>query len=218
LRREARFLKFWWPWRLFLSARAGNNRSLPEHHRILERAVDEATVIRASQAGDRQAFGTLVERYYRSVYRLAYHYAGNHPDADDVCQQTFLIALEKIGSLRDHDRFASWVLVIAANLLCRQVRGTIRSRRLFQGVRPEQAGSNVGASWQAVGEKERAEAVRRALQEMPEKVRLTAILVLMEGRCQKEVAGILHCSEATICRCVESARNMLKVNLRKLID
>ncbi len=181
--------------------------------------MDESATIRASQAGDRQAFGTLVERYYKSVYRLAYHYAGNHHEADDVCQQTFLIALEKIGSLRDHDRFEGWILVIASNLLRRGVRRTVHDKRLFQNggrtLGPEAVGNDGTAS---LGEKERAEAVRAALQEMPEKVRLPAILVLMEGRRQKEVARLLHCSEATVCRSVESARNMLKANLRRLID
>ncbi len=184
--------------------------------------MDEAAAIRASQAGDRQAFGTLVERHYKSVYRLAYHYVGNHPDADDVCQQTFLIALEKIASLRERDHFEAWILVIASNLLRRRVRQAIRRRRFFQrGGRdagPETAGSQMAASGDVVGEKERAEAVRAALQEMPDKVRLPAILVLMEGRCQKEVARILHRSEATICRYVESARNVLRENLRKLND
>jgi DNA-directed RNA polymerase specialized sigma24 family protein len=60
--------------------------------------------------------------------------------------------------------------------------------------------------------------VHRALQEMPDKMRLTAILVLMEERSQKDVAQILHCSEATVCRWVEAARNLLRANLRKLID
>ncbi len=184
--------------------------------------MDEVAAIRASQAGDRQAFGTLVERYYKSVYRVAYHYAGNHPDADDVCQQTFLIALEKMASLRDRDHFEAWILVIASNLLRRRVRQAIGRRRFFRkegrADGPETAGSRIMASGDVVEEKERAEAVRTALQEMPEKVRLPAILVLMEGRCQKEVARILHRSEATICRYVESAREVLRENLRKLDD
>jgi RNA polymerase sigma-70 factor (ECF subfamily) len=184
--------------------------------------VDESAAIRASQAGDRQAFGALVERYYQNVYRWAYHYAGNHPDADDVCQQTFLIAWEKIAGLRDRDHFEAWILVIASNLLRRQVRRALGRRRLFQKgglpLRPEAGVSGITGSGDPVAEKERAEAVRRALQRMPEKVRFAAILVLMEGRCQKEVAGLLHCSEATVCRYVESARNILRANLRKFIE
>jgi RNA polymerase sigma-70 factor (ECF subfamily) len=184
--------------------------------------VDESAAIRASQAGDRQAFGTLVERYYRSVYRLAYHYAGNHPDADDVCQQTFLVALEKIGSLRDHDRFEGWIWVIAANLLRRHLRRTIRRERLFgkseRDAGPETVEKQVAVPGDVAGEKERAEAVRTVLQAMPEEVRLPAILVLMEGRRQKEVARLLHRSEATVCRQVEAARHLLRAGLRHLIE
>jgi len=184
--------------------------------------VPEPSATREHQRGDRQAFPALVDRHYQSVYRLAYHYAGNHQDAGDICQQTFLIALERIGSLRDRERFEGWVLVIASNLLRRRIRHAVHGRRWLRkgrrdiGRQADPAGA--AASCDDAGRNERAQAVRTALQKMPEKMRLAAILVLMEGRPQKDVAGILNCSPATICRCVEAAKDLLRADLREFID
>jgi RNA polymerase sigma-70 factor (ECF subfamily) len=184
--------------------------------------VTEPSAIRENQTGDRQAFAALVDRHYRSVYRLAYHYAGNHQDAGDICQQTFLIALERIANLRDRDRFEGWVLVIASNLLRRRIRHAVRGRRWLRkgsrdvGRQADPAGA--ATSCDDAGRTERAQAVRTALQKMPEKMRLAAILVLMEGRPQKDVARILNCSPATMCRRVEGARDFLRADLRQFID
>lgn len=97
--------------------------------------MTEPTATREHQTGDRQAFAALVDRHYQSVYRLAYHYAGNHQDAGDICQQTFLIALERFDSLRDRERFEGWVLVIASNLLRRRIRHAVRGRSVKPKVR-----------------------------------------------------------------------------------
>lgn len=189
---------------------------------VIEAIVTEPTATREHQTGDRQAFAALVDLHYQSVYRLAYHYAGNHQDAGDICQQTFLIALERIDNLRDHERFEGWVLVIASNLLRRRIRHAVRGRRWLHkggrdiGQETDRAGTT--AFCDDAGRNERAQAVRAALQRMPEKMRLAAILVLMEGRPQKDVARILNCSPATMCRCVEAARDFLRADLRKFID
>jgi len=78
--------------------------------------MDELALIKASRTGDRAAFGGLVDLYYKNIYRLAYRYMGCHAEADDICQETFLRALEKIGTLRDGRCFKAWLLKIALNL------------------------------------------------------------------------------------------------------
>ena len=62
-------------------------------------AVDLALVRRA-QAGDEQAFGQLVERNRRAVYRAAYAALGSAEDADDVAQETFVAVYQKLQGFR----------------------------------------------------------------------------------------------------------------------
>jgi RNA polymerase sigma-70 factor, ECF subfamily len=184
--------------------------------------MDENAAVEASKTGDRQAFGLLIDRYYRGIYRFAYHFAGNHPDADDICQETFVRALDKIGGLRDGENFHGWVFTIAANLLRRQVRRSRRSRSMEED--PCRSDAEVACSGDGQVPSDRliveedAAGIRRELEKMPEGVRMAAILTLMEGHSQKETAAIIGCSEATVCRHVESARALLRARLRHLIE
>jgi RNA polymerase sigma-70 factor (ECF subfamily) len=184
--------------------------------------MDEIAAVEASKTGDRQAFGLLIDRYYKGIYRFAYHCTGNHQDADDICQETFVRALDKIGGLRDGENFRGWIFAIAANLLRRQVRRSWRGRSMEDNpagwdVEADCNGDDQGPSQQLTIEEEMA-CVRRELEKMPEGVRMAAVLTLMEGHPQKETAAIIGCSEATVCRHLESARMLLRARLRHLVD
>jgi RNA polymerase sigma-70 factor (ECF subfamily) len=183
--------------------------------------MDDLLLVEASQAGDKAAFSSLIDRYYRNVYRLAYQYTGSHHDADDVCQEAFLRAFGAIESLRDGGSFKGWIFTIASNLLRRRIKDMKVERRLAA------RGSSTGESECAedgndppsakMAAEETTAIIRRQVQEMPEHIRLVTILVLMEGLSQKEAAGALDCSEATVCRRLEAAKEWLRAKLRNLL-
>jgi RNA polymerase sigma-70 factor (ECF subfamily) len=75
-------------------------------------AVDLALVRRA-QAGDDQAFGQLVERNRRAVYRAAFAALGSAEDAEDVAQETFVAVYQKLQGFRGESAFRTWLLAIA---------------------------------------------------------------------------------------------------------
>jgi len=76
--------------------------------------TDPAVVARA-QAGDRDAFGILVERHSRAVFRVAYRLTGHEQDAEDVVQETFLHAFNQIGRFEMRSSVATWLYRIAFN-------------------------------------------------------------------------------------------------------
>jgi len=69
--------------------------------------------VRAAQAGDRQALGTLIERYQRAVYAIVYRRLGNDAETQEICQEVFLQAMRKIDQLRDPRAFGGWLRSIA---------------------------------------------------------------------------------------------------------
>jgi RNA polymerase sigma-70 factor (ECF subfamily) len=75
-------------------------------------AVDLA-LVRQAQAGDDHAFGQLIERNRRAVYRAAYAALGSAQDADDVAQETFVAVYQKLQGFRGDSAFRTWVLSIA---------------------------------------------------------------------------------------------------------
>lgn len=73
-------------------------------------------------AGDADAFGLLVERHSRGVFRLAYRITGNEGDAEEVVQEAFLRAFREIRRYESRASFATWVGTIAANFALDLVR------------------------------------------------------------------------------------------------
>ena len=73
---------------------------------------------------DRVDFERLMREAYRLVYQIAYSALGNGADAEEVTQDAFLIAYEKIGSLRDPEKFRPWVARAGWQLALNRRRGT----------------------------------------------------------------------------------------------
>jgi RNA polymerase sigma-70 factor (ECF subfamily) len=71
--------------------------------------------IERTLAGDRDAFRVLVERHSHSIFRLAYRLTGNQHDAEEVVQEAFLRAFQKLGQFAARANFGTWVYRIAAN-------------------------------------------------------------------------------------------------------
>ncbi len=75
---------------------------------------DDQFVLR-TVSGDASAFVTLVERYKRAVYSLAYRLLGNGADAEDAAQETFVRAYTRLSSYQVGSRFGSWLLSITSH-------------------------------------------------------------------------------------------------------
>ena len=184
--------------------------------------MDERTAVQASRRGDRAAFGCLIDLHYKDLYRFAYWSTGSHGDADDICQETFLTALGRIRSLRQDACFKAWLYKIALNL----IRKRSRTAKPAGGQAPEVTASAVqelpdgdsASVVEVLKTRERAALVHDEIRKLPEPLRTTAGLVLMNGVPQKQAAGILGCSEATLSRRLEMAREILRVRLRHLLD
>ena len=82
----------------------------------------DAMAIERVLAGDRDAYRALVERHSRNVHRLAYRLTGNSHDTEDVVQEAFLRAYQKLGQFEARSNFGTWVYRIAANYAIDRLR------------------------------------------------------------------------------------------------
>ena len=82
---------------------------------IRQMGSHDAAVIARVRAGDREAFRELVERYSEMVFRLAYRFAGNQDDADDIVQEAFLRAYRGLEKFEGSASFSTWLYRIATN-------------------------------------------------------------------------------------------------------
>jgi RNA polymerase sigma-70 factor (ECF subfamily) len=89
--------------------------------------LTDAAFVAKARAGDTHAFGVLVERHSRSLFRLAYRMTGNEHDAEDVVQESFLRAYRQLAKFDERASFGTWLYRIAANCSLDLVR--MRQRR-----------------------------------------------------------------------------------------
>jgi RNA polymerase sigma-70 factor, ECF subfamily len=85
-------------------------------------AISDAMAVEQTLAGEREAYRVLVERHSQYVYRLAYRMTGNREDAEEVVQEAFLRAYQKLAQFAGNANFGTWVYRIAANYAIDRLR------------------------------------------------------------------------------------------------
>src|SRR4051812_7249118 len=93
-------------------------------------------IVEAVCAGDRTAFAVLVARYERAVLSLAVAIVRDFSLADDVAQDAFVLAFEKLSSLTNRAAFGPWILKIARRRAYRVLREKTRHQSLEPGIEP----------------------------------------------------------------------------------
>ena len=174
-------------------------------------AGDEAELVARSLAGDRVAFGILVERYAAQARRVARAVLEDPDDADDAAQDAFLSALVKLAQYDPRRPFGPWLMRIVANAATDR-----RRRRRVRRTEPLDPGF-VGGGPRPDAEAERAalgERLRTALDTLTPRRRLAVVLFDVEGYGHGEIAQILGIPEGTVRSEVFHARRQLRAQLQ----
>src|SRR4029434_1822474 len=75
----------------------------------------DSDLITRAAGGDASAFQALVERHRTMVYRVAYQFAGNHHDAEDIAQEVFIKVYRSLDQFRQDAQLTSWMYRIVMN-------------------------------------------------------------------------------------------------------
>jgi len=184
--------------------------------------ADEDPDLDRAREGDRDAFGRLVRRHQRRVYAAALHILGNHSDADDVTQESFVRAYRGLSSFDGRADFFTWLYRITVNTALNALRGGKRGAALQQrgqtesdhiGGRPEslgQAAPDPAQKAQLTGELAR---VLDAVSQLSAPLRVTLVLATIEELPHKQIAEILEIPEGTVAWRINEARRLLKLRL-----
>jgi RNA polymerase sigma-70 factor (ECF subfamily) len=171
--------------------------------------------------GDLDAFAELVARFQKKIYFLALQMLGNHLDADEVVQESFVRVYRRREDLKDVTNFTSFLIRIATNYsidLLRKRRGHGELSEEPSSL-PGEIQVELSQRVQTPGELYRNKVVmaevRRALETLPPRQKITAILHDVEGYSKSEIAEILECPEATVRSNLHIARTKLKKILKK---
>src|SRR5688572_7826579 len=158
--------------------------------------LEDAALVSAAVAGDREAFDVIVERHRRTVYQVCYRFVNNHEDASDLAQDAFVRAWKGLKTFKGQSALSTWLYRIAVNVCLNRVSAktpineTIESDQ-FEDVRIE------GAP-RAMIREERAVAVRKAIANLPKKPRATLILRAYHDMSHQQIADALGSSVGAV--------------------
>jgi RNA polymerase sigma-70 factor (ECF subfamily) len=172
------------------------------------------SVSEAVEAAGRREFEERLAECGPLAYRVARGVLRNTADAEDVAQEALLRAYRHFDRLRDRTRFRAWLVRISFRLALDRLRSRKRSEvrdTLWsqpEHFRPAATAEDVAAS------NEFQAHLDRALEELPEKLRLVLLLAAMEGHTIEEIAGMVGISTGTVKSRIFYARKQLAEKLR----
>ena len=165
----------------------------------------DKTLIEAVFAGDKEAYGKLYDRYAPLVRAVCYDMTGNLADAQDLAQDVFMRAYEKLSHLRDPARFGKWLVGIA-RLRCKEWRRQkLRSQNKNVGLNDD-----AHAVAPEPPDDSRIELLREMITTLPEKERLALHTFYLQGNSADNVRRIMGLSRSGFYRVLERARKHLE--------
>jgi RNA polymerase sigma-70 factor (ECF subfamily) len=167
----------------------------------------DAELVRRCRAGDAAAFDALVRRHYRAAHAVAYAVMRNAMDAEDVVQDAFVKALEKLDDCRDGATFGPWLRQIVR----RRALNAQDARRVrdVESLAPEIA-AGTDDPLRDVENAELGERLTTALNTLTEIQRAVLLLHEVDGRSHGEIAAIVGCSPGMSQQHLFTARKKLR--------
>lgn len=176
---------------------------------IVAAPVADETLVARAVAGDRRAFGALIERHYDFIFRTACKWCGRASDAEDVAQEVAVKLATAIRSFDGRSAFTSWLYRVTLNAVRDMQRAAIRRGRnvdRYAEVAPDEY----------LPEQEDSAAARElwaAVRALPPQQRDAVLLVYAEGMNHAEAGVVMGCKEATVSWHVHEAKKTLRALL-----
>ena len=175
----------------------------------------DAELIQRTLDGDQSAFTALVKKYQKGVHALAWQKIGDFHVAQEITQDAFLRAYQKLGTLKNHNLFSGWLYVIASRLCCewlRKKRLPMQSLETVDNTEVDQVAYTryVEEQREADAEETRRELVRNLLKKLPESERTVMTLHYLGEMTCESISEFLGVSQNTIKSRLSRARNRLK--------
>lgn len=176
---------------------------------------DDVVLIDSILAGDDTAFSHIVNKYQKSVHALIWRKTGDFQVAEEIAQDTFLQAYQKLATLKNRTQFAGWLYVIASNLCSDWHR---RKKPTMQSLEATNTGSLDRTSYESyvaeqrdkAATERRREIVKNLLNKLPESERTVVTLFYLGEMTSEAISKFLGVSVNTIKSRLRRARKRLQ--------
>lgn len=195
---------------------------------LVKETIEESdlALVEECRNGDSSAFTRLVDSNKNRVYNVAYRFLGNHEDAQDVAQEVFVRAYQRLDSFAGASKIYTWLYSITSNLAKNKLRDSNRKGRnmgrsleAFAEHAPDaaQAATSTNQTPADVARgHELDERLQECLAELPEHYRMTFVLRTFEKLTYEEIAEAMACPKGTVKSRLNQARTMLHARLKEM--
>ncbi|MDB5761360.1 MAG: polymerase sigma factor [Herminiimonas sp.] len=190
--------------------------------------LSDAEIVQRVSAGDKSAFELLMRRYNRPLYRTARSILRDDAEAEDVLQESYLLAYRSLDKFRGESSLSTWLTRIVINEAVARSRKTARRAEIIQlGGEPEWDNDAIGASMsQPMTEQPEHAALRtevrrlieKKIDDLPEAFRTVFMLRALEEMTVEETAACLDIPDATVRTRYFRAKGLLRESLSSEID
>ena len=177
--------------------------------------MNEINLIKKTLDGEKEAFGQLVLRYQKLIYRLIYRIVGNATESQDIAQEVFITAYQNLERLENPGSFRAWLVKIAKNRCynwIRQKQDNLVS--LDQEIAEYNCVRFPPAPDEAIIKKELYSRVMAAISELPEKDKKVIELFYLEEKSYQEIQQELGISKSALGWRLSEARAKLRQKLQ----
>lgn len=152
-------------------------------------------LINACRKGDNKAQSEIYKLYYKAMYNTAFRILGNSAEAEDVMQEGFLSAFQKIDTYKGEVSFGAWLKKIIVN----RSLDIIKGRKALISIETNSADfvDDSDTSYNEMPEGLNVEMIKEAIYSLPEGYRIVISLYLLEGYDHDEISEILNITNAT---------------------
>jgi RNA polymerase sigma-70 factor, ECF subfamily len=172
----------------------GAQEKLRERPSRMRAEPDDGDLVALTLQGHSEAFATLVERYDRAVYHLAYRTLHDVEEARDATQEAFFKAFRSLRTFKQGSKFSTWIFAITYHACCDRLN---RRRHYASDELPERADTAPGPEQRVIALDE-ASRLRAAIDALPEKYRTVVTLFHLQGRQYEEIASVLGLPMGTV--------------------
>ena len=181
----------------------------------------DSDLVAWSKAGDLEAFGELVRRYQKPVFRIVLRMVRSPDDADDLTQDTFVRAHRGLKTFKDEYDFHPWLYRIAVNQAINFLNKRKRQAAADLDEVPEgdiRAGPEPESPLQSASRQELLTRLETALDKLPEEQRTVFLLRVQEGLSYEEIAETMDTPKGTVMSRLARARMALRKHLGVPVD
>ena len=188
-------------------------------------ACDRTDITRLA-SGHNPALDDLMERHAPKLFNYLARSLQDENDAADLAQETFVRVFQNRTKFDTRMKFSTWLYAIASNLVKDRYRHRTRHPQVSLDAENEATGEDFRESLpeqkptpsESLQGVERAEAVRKAVGQLPEELRTPLILSEYEELSHAEIGEILKCTPKAVETRIYRARQQLRTSLAKLLE